>query len=558
MYQIDNATSAVSPPAVPAAGAAGYFTNGVPSVTAPTTVEDWWLNMIQAELVNVATMDGASLDKADNTQCATVLEPILALKSGGINTGSGVTTTYKTALLACNTSQAATSSGTAAAIASSDVAALGTSTAIAGSSGSGGGVVTAQGLRCFVAACYSHSLGAEVTCEADTSVILASEGAITASSGGSRQMIAACDDGPSGTVTVGDNVAVIASEESKTQGAGSKNCAVIASQASDAGTGGGAQNCIVLASDFAGALGDSSAVIASENTAIASGNMSLVAASYDSAATANRSAAIASLDSRASAPGSMVLGSRFAEVGSSNYIGGGASSNNITFNGSDQNLEWKVDLVYGQIYSDQGSITTPADYAEAFENASPGEIPVGSLVMRSGLRVAPAVKGAPGSVLGVVSATPAMVGNASAMAWTGRYMRDEWGRRINYTAHFVRWKGRNAYHGLVSECPLDRDDWPEGAEEYAMDLPKRNPDYDSTRPYTDRTKRPDEWTVVGLLGQLRVRVTEQVVPDDWIGPGAVPGVADKASAKDSRIQVMDMVQPFDADRGYGIALALVR
>ena len=110
MYQIDNATSAASPPSVPAAGTAGYFTNGVPSVTAPTTVEDWWLNMVQTELVNIATMDGASLDKTDNGQCAEVLDPIRALKADASDTGS-VTTSHRAAVMASASSTATNSSG---------------------------------------------------------------------------------------------------------------------------------------------------------------------------------------------------------------------------------------------------------------------------------------------------------------------------------------------------------------------------------------------------------------------------------------------------------------
>jgi len=336
MYQIDNATSAASPPSVPAAGTAGYFTNGVPSVTAPTTVEDWWLNMIQTELVNIATMDGASLDKTDNGQCAEVLDPIRALKADASNTGS-VTTSHRAAVMASASSTATNSSGAFVA-ACNTVTADGSLSALIASQGAGGANPAAGGTRSAVIASLGTSGVADISADADSSAIIASEGPCTTTSGDSRQLIGASISG----TAAGENAAVLASDACSTSGGTSKSCAVVASTDSIAGDGAGIDNAFVAASDGTGnnvqAGGDQSAVIASTNGSYAGGNMSLVAASDDADATATRSAAFASLTSRASAAGSMVVGSRFAEVGSANYIGGGASAGSITFSGSDQNL----------------------------------------------------------------------------------------------------------------------------------------------------------------------------------------------------------------------------
>ncbi|MFH5926453.1 hypothetical protein [Roseomonas sp. SXEYE001] len=53
MRRIRSATAVASKPAVPAlAGVEGYFTNGNPAAGVPATlVPDWWLNMVQEELL---------------------------------------------------------------------------------------------------------------------------------------------------------------------------------------------------------------------------------------------------------------------------------------------------------------------------------------------------------------------------------------------------------------------------------------------------------------------------------------------------------------------------
>jgi hypothetical protein len=79
MQRIHDPTAAPALPATPAlTGPTGYFTWGVPGVTAPTIVRDWWLNMIQEELLALLTAAGITPDTtgANNTQ---VLQAIRAL-----------------------------------------------------------------------------------------------------------------------------------------------------------------------------------------------------------------------------------------------------------------------------------------------------------------------------------------------------------------------------------------------------------------------------------------------------------------------------------------------
>jgi hypothetical protein len=84
MYRIDNSTSAAAPPAYPAAGAAGHFTKGNPGTATPATVvEDWWLDQIQEEIINVITDAGLVPAKATNTQLRDAIAAKVAAAAGG-------------------------------------------------------------------------------------------------------------------------------------------------------------------------------------------------------------------------------------------------------------------------------------------------------------------------------------------------------------------------------------------------------------------------------------------------------------------------------------------
>ncbi|MEX3961016.1 hypothetical protein AB4Y42_02180 [Paraburkholderia sp. EG286B] len=79
MYQTDQATAASSLPTPAAAGTQGYFTNGNPaSGVAPTIVDADWLNMVQQELVNVATSNGQVLSKTTYTQVLSAIKAMIA------------------------------------------------------------------------------------------------------------------------------------------------------------------------------------------------------------------------------------------------------------------------------------------------------------------------------------------------------------------------------------------------------------------------------------------------------------------------------------------------
>ena len=92
-------------------------------------------------------------------------------------------------------------------------------------------------------------------------------------------------------------------------------------------------------------------------------------------------------------------------------------------------------------------------------------------------------------ILGVVSAAPAMVANASDLRWHNLFAKDEW--------------GKVQYQDVV--VPESKDERGQMViPQYIKQEPVLNPTYDPSQVYVPRMERP-EWVIVGLLGKLLVR-----------------------------------------------------
>lgn len=312
----------------------------------------------------------------------------------------------------------------------------------------------------------------------------------------------------------------------------------------------------------------------------------------------------------------LLLGSKYAELhNDGDPSGGGIDGFCVAggYSGSDPgatvvntNIEWLLSSKHGTLALDNTTLISGADYAELFENAVDGVIPPGSLVARAGRKVKIAEPG--DRVLGVVSAAPSVVGNSADLGWSGRKLRDEWGALVYEDVEMCRfevteiqpvehcrfklvetgpkggkvvkyrYRGRVAacpveipaaaeryfvdrpvvvyrYHGPAATCPVEI---PADAERWVSRDPVRNPDFDPSRPYVARRHRPDQWTAVALLGQVRVRIGKGVEEGDFLTPGA-DGCALGSSAGPSGrpVEVMEITQPYDPAKGYGIALCLV-
>ena len=128
----------------------------------------------------------------------------------------------------------------------------------------------------------------------------------------------------------------------------------------------------------------------------------------------------------------------------------------------------------GNAYADASWNASGADYAEYFEwtdGNSSDEDRRGMTVVLDGNKVKPSTSSdSADNIIGVVSASPVVVGDSAYMAWTDKYLRDDYG----------------AY------------DLDENGER------KLNPSYDDTKTYVTREDRK-EWDTIGMVGKLRIR-----------------------------------------------------
>ncbi|OMD49039.1 hypothetical protein BSK65_22090 [Paenibacillus odorifer] len=160
----------------------------------------------------------------------------------------------------------------------------------------------------------------------------------------------------------------------------------------------------------------------------------------------------------------------------------------------------------GNLFLD-GAVISPAaaDYAEMFETSDGLPIDVGYFVTFHGegemIRKATAEDE---YILGVVSATPAMIADASDLRWHDLFLKDEWGR-IQY--HEVVIPELKEPDGTVTRLAFTKSE------------PVLNPAWDPTAEYVSRLDRP-EWVPVGIVGKLRVRDDGTCSPGGYCFPNA--------------------------------------
>ena len=147
--------------------------------------------------------------------------------------------------------------------------------------------------------------------------------------------------------------------------------------------------------------------------------------------------------------------------------------------------------------------STTADYAEYFEwiDKNPdNEDRVGYFVTLDGneIRIA---NDEDDYILGVISGEPFVLGNGDCDVWNGMHLRDKFRRTMYEPAPLVEEVLDEEGHPTGEfKAVLDE----EGNPVYQGTRPVLNPNYDHTKPYTNRADRP-EWSAVGMLGVLPVR-----------------------------------------------------
>lgn len=582
--------NAVALPAMADTETGGYYTAGPPATV--FSADD--ANIIQEELVAIATMKGAALDPAGTTlnQCATAVSGAKAIEARNVE-AAAVDSYWKMAVVASTDATVGEDDGGvihAAAIASDSCKARGFESAAIASEDCNAG--NAAGTSNHVAVVASN----KVAVEGDESAAIASECTIsgTATSTATRGAMVAASYDSAGTKVSGTDVAVVASNDSTITSV--QRCAIVGGVDNSIATGnnsvvcGGNQNAITGGASFAGGgefntvSGAASAAIAASNSTV-SGDTSAVIASNGSIAAgaagsaviggdnnevqynATRSVIVGGEDNVIETADSAIVGSKDSVVQGvtacvilgSRYCdaeAGGNEANYMVCGGYDAATlvapEWLIKSEGGVIYATNTTVQA-ADYAEMFPNADGAAHPPGRLLTRSGKGCKLARRR--DRVLGVVSVNPTVLGNADPLSWQGTFLRDEWGafkRGDVEEVNVVRSKRLGEDGKQIQE---------ERTERRTVNARLRNPEWERKRKHTPRTQRPDEWTAVGLLGQLRVAVDATVSEGDFVEPGETPGIGtrtrDGEPGKGRPIECMEITSPFDEARGYAIALCLV-
>lgn len=649
MHRVDTATAVSGAPSYGAAGpvSGGRFTAGVPGVADGTIPGEDFFNQLMMEVCNACTDDGAALNKASDRQLADRLAPLKALKAAATSTGA-VSTTHRRAVLAAF-----------------DCASSGAQSVAAASSGA-----TVSGTYSFAAATFS-ACAATGTC----SGLVAAQASVAS---GTRSFAAAVNN----CETPGENAVALAADGCQVEGTNSGVLAAVGCTTTDAW----AQQAAVAAEDCT-LEGTNVAALASKDCDVKAGRAAALASelcvvdNLTSAAVASSGCGIqgtgthdvvaGSSESYVTGTHSVLLGSTRAQLADDHCVAVGYSAGGpVTPGGSNQNLTLRIDVETGEVHADGSYFNTGADYAELAENAAPGELPPGRLVTESPTGgVMLAVAGDP--VVGVVSRTAGVVGNAAALEWSGRFQRDEWGGFASALRPYVRWAaqkrttdvpGRRGYVGPVATCPADLEirpehqRWctdvttyeqvaapdpagdpasgrliealmsklsprvaapiraaaaaaqrrfaadvryrveavtrsvefvaipavagsrvvevlreaydgpealaptpiPDDAERYEREVKVESVGYEPSRGYVPRAERPEDYTVVGMMGQVYVAfdAAAPVGPRTWLGAGSTPGLATVVPADgDRRLLVKRVVASFDPAKGYGVAYA---
>ena len=157
----------------------------------------------------------------------------------------------------------------------------------------------------------------------------------------------------------------------------------------------------------------------------------------------------------------------------------------------------------GEVYAATSVFTSGADYAEMFEwlDGNPaGEDRRGYFVTLEGEYIRTATD-QDEYVLGVISASPSVIGDAQGCNWQGMYLRDAWGAVI------YEWADQ-------------------------QQRPMVNPQYNPNLRYLPRTQRP-EWANVGMMGKLLILDDGSCQPNEYCRPNA-QGIG-TASARGYRV-----------------------
>ncbi|MFS0786046.1 peptidase G2 autoproteolytic cleavage domain-containing protein [Shouchella sp. 1P09AA] len=302
---------------------------------------------------------------------------------------------------------------------------------------------------------------------------------------------------------------------------------------------------IIISSTASPTATNSKTMVGASSNSHAEGEGSFILGSAgNSRARGPRSSIISSSAAIAGQPnggfGSMVVASNLTSNPNSYSVVGGYGA---TGNSSSSNRKWELDSRNGTIKA-SGRITgseTFADFAEYFESMDGRAIQTGMLVALEGDKVRLANQD--DDIIGVISQTAGVLLGEASFHWKGRYLKNDFGAYI-YEPQLVR----------TYDIDDDGNTLASYKEERVL-LPLEDPKYDSNMRYSARKDR-DEWNVVGLTGQVHVRINEEVQLGDKLT--AKGGVGYPSNERFGNITVMKITKPYQEDKGYGIALCFIK
>ncbi|WP_437830652.1 peptidase G2 autoproteolytic cleavage domain-containing protein [Niallia taxi] len=286
------------------------------------------------------------------------------------------------------------------------------------------------------------------------------------------------------------------------------------------------------------ATGEKSVALASSNVEAAGENSLVAAASGNSKTEGYRDFVIGANNSRTKGKDENskgILASNAVENDNNYSVVGGYGDSETP---STANIKWLLDSITGE-----GKFAGPvtgassfSDFGEYFESLDGTAIPAGTIItLEKGKgKIRPAQKGE--RMKGVISKTAGIMLGQSTYHWQGRYLRDDFGEVL-----------------LEKRMVKIKDDDGEIREELQM-MPIENPDYQEELSYKSREERP-EWNKVGLLGQVRIRIDDTVGEEDYVTANGE--LATRADDPSIGYEVMEILIPYDENKGYGVALCLV-
>jgi len=316
--------------------------------------------------------------------------------------------------------------------------------------------------------------------------------------------------------------------------------------------GGGDSNNILGSNNYntIGGGAANTANAAASEAVISGGRSNQVSGQY-SAVPGGRGNRAQHLHSVAMCGGSYTRANYDVVIGATNTATPSVANNTLRFQGIGGNI--RID---GALSCPEADIATMVEWADGNPNT---EDRVGYAVSLIGGKL---IKGGT-NIVGIISSTPAVIGNAAPNGWVGKYLRDNMKRTLmtEYTL-LTWWDGfgvrQKAYESakgtiydeypqptavngrLSAKTPL------EPITRETVEVPTINPVFDIAQEYIPRDERK-EWATLGVLGQI-VMITAEPITTSRAKISPISGELLNLADGDSGfpLRVVDVIEVIDS------------